>query len=131
MQKFLKGTGMSPETFEECGWSFEEAKRFNLVSATDFAQRWKGRLLKGLTHDYDQAWFLIGGCQDGTGINAGEQLRNDNFKPHPALKPLLDWFSRNGIDATTRQAAIRAGTIYNVWADSNQDIVAKQMEMFA
>lgn len=131
LQKFLRGTGVSPEIFEECGWSVEEAKRFNLVSSKDFAQRWKGRLRKGLTHDYDQAWFLIGACHDGTGINASEQLRNDNFKPHPALKPLLDWFSRNGIDANTRQAAIRAGTIYNAWADSNQDVVAKQMEMFA
>jgi putative DNA methylase len=131
LQKFLKGTGVSPEAFEEFGWSFEEAKRFNLVSSKDFAQRWKGRQRKSLTHDYDQAWFLIGACHDGTGINASEQLRNDNFKPHPALKPLLDWFSRNGIDANTRQAAIRAGTIYNAWADSNQDVVSKQMEMFA
>jgi hypothetical protein len=101
------------------------------VPSAEFASQWKGRQRKGLTHDYDQAWFLIGACHDGTGINAGEQLRNENFKPHPALKLLLDWFSRNGIDANTRQAAVRAGTIYNAWADSNPAIVSKQMEMFA
>lgn len=131
LQKFLKGTGVSPELFEEYGWSYEEAKRFKLVAATDFAVQWKGRQRKGLVRDFDQAWFLIGACNDGVGINVSEQLRNENFRPHPALKPLLEWFGRNAADATTRQAAIRASTIYNAWADSNPVIVSRQLEMFA
>lgn len=131
IQKFLRGTGVSPEAFETNGWTEEKSKHVNLVSSTEFANQWKGRQRKSLTSDYDQAWFLIGACHEGSGINAADQLRNENFKPHPALKPLLDWFSRNGKEAATRQAAIRAGTIYNAWADSNPEIVSKQMEMFA
>ncbi|WFU24983.1 DUF1156 domain-containing protein [Bradyrhizobium sp. CB1717] len=131
LQKFLRGTGVSPEVFADNNWTVEKSKRFSLVSPPEFALLWKGRQRKALTYDYDQAWFLIGACHDGSGINAAEQLRNDNFKPHPALKPLLEWFSRNGVDAATRQAAVRAGTIYNAWADTNQDVVAKQIEMFA
>lgn len=130
LQKFLRGTGVSPEAFEQRGWSIEQSKKFELVSSVDFALQWKGRQRKNLTSDYDQAWFLIGACHEGTGINAAEQLRNENFKPHPALKPLLDWFSRNGVDSATRQAAIRAATIYNAWADTHPDIVSKQIELF-
>ncbi len=130
MQKFLRGSGASPDAFEQRGWSIEKSKRFELVPSVDFALQWKGRQRKNLTSDYDQAWFLIGACHEGTGINAAEQLRNENFMPHPALKPLLDWFSRNGVDSATRQAAIRAATIYNAWADTHPDIVSKQMELF-
>jgi putative DNA methylase len=130
LQKFLRGTGVSPEAFEQRGWSISQSKKFELVPSIEFALQWKGRQRKNLTYDYDQAWFLIGACHEGTGINAAEQLRNENFKPHPALKPLLEWFSRNGIDGKTRQAAIRATTIYNAWADSHQDVVSKQIELF-
>jgi hypothetical protein len=130
LQKFLRGTGVSPEIFVHSGWTIEQSKRFELVPPIEFALQWKGRQRKNLTYDYDQAWFLIGACHEGTGINAAEQLRNENFKPHPALKPLLEWFSRNGIDAKIRQAAIRATTIYNAWADSHQDVVSKQIELF-
>jgi adenine-specific DNA methylase len=130
IQKFLRGTGVAPDEFDERGWSKEQAKWFHLVSAPDFAAQWKGRQRKNLTYDYDQAWFLIGACHEGSGINAADQLRNENFKPQPALKPLLEWFSRNGHDAKIRQAAVRAVTIYNAWADTNRDIVTKQLELF-
>jgi hypothetical protein len=130
IQKFLKGSGITPDEFGNRGWSVEESKRFHLVPAVEFAAQWRGRQRKNLTYDYDQAWLLIGACHEGSGINAAEQLRNENFKPHPALKGLLEWLGRNGYDARIRQSAIRAVTIYNAWADSNRDIVKAQLELF-
>ena len=53
--------------------------------------------------------------KNGSGINASDTLKNENFKPHVALKPLLEWLHRNGPDQTTRNAASRAVSIYNAW----------------
>ena len=61
---------------------------------------------------------LVGACVDGSGINASDTLKNENFKPHVALKPLLEWLQRNGPDQPNRNAASRAVTIYNSWAAS-------------
>ena len=66
----------------------------------------------------DQALVLIGACFDGSGINASDTLKNENFKPHVALKPLLEWLHRNGPDQVNRNAASRAVSIYNAWAAS-------------
>ena len=63
--------------------------------------------------------MLIGACFDGSGINASDTLKNENFKPHVALKPLLEWLSRNGPDQPTRNAASRAVSIYNAWQASH------------
>ena len=64
----------------------------------------------------DQALVLIGACFDSSGINAADTLKNDNFKPHVALKPLLEWLHKHGADQSTRNAASRAVSIYNAWA---------------
>jgi len=129
IQKFMRGTGVTPEEFENRGWSTERSKQVHLVGAPEFSVQWKRRQRKNLTYDYDQAWYLIGACHEGSGINVAEQLRNENFKPHPALKALLEWFSRNGVDAKTRQAAVRSVTIYSAWADTRKDEL-KQLELF-
>jgi hypothetical protein len=72
---------------------------------------------------------LIGSCFDGSGINASDTLKNENFKPHVALKPLLEWLQRNGPDQASRNAASRAVTIYNSWAAS-QAIKPQQGSLF-
>jgi hypothetical protein len=64
----------------------------------------------------DQALVLIGACFDGSGINASDTLKNENFKPHVALKPLLEWLHKNGPDQASRNAASRAVSIFNGWA---------------
>ena len=94
MQKFLRGSGMAPEEFEQRGWCREEQKVFHIVPALEFAQSWVGRRRRNMTSDYDQAMFLTGACFDGSGINAAETLKNENFRPRPALKALLEWHSR-------------------------------------
>lgn len=82
-----------------------------------------------LTADLDQALVLIGACFDGSGINATDTLKNDNFKPHAALKALLEWLSKRGATLQIRQAASRALSIYNTWAASHQQQV-QQLQLF-
>lgn len=129
LQKFLRGTVTTPDDFVQRGWCSEVKKVFTRTSPLDFAHDWSGRHRRRLTADLDQALVLIGACFDGSGINASDTLKNDNFKPHVALKPLLEWFHRNGPDRATRNAASRAVSIYNAWAAS-QAVKPVQASLF-
>jgi putative DNA methylase len=129
LQKFLKGSITTPDEFEQRGWCSEKNKVFTRVDPLDFAREWSGKHRRRLTSDLDQALVLIGACFDGSGINASDTLKNENFKPHVALKPLLEWLHRNGADQTTRNAASRAVSIYNAWA-ATQGVKPTQGSLF-
>ena len=129
LQKFLKGSITTPDEFVQRGWCSEKNKIFSVVDPLDFARDWQGKHKRKLTSDLDQALVLVGACIDGSGINASDTLKNDNFKPHAALRPLLDWMSRRAASSQSRHAAIRAITIYNNWAAQNQKQV-QQMTLF-
>jgi len=118
LQKFLRGTITTPDDFEQRGWCSEVKKVFTRTNPLDFARDWQGKHKRKLTSDLDQALVLIGACVDGSGINASDTLKNENFKPHVALKPLLEWLHRNGPDQTTRNAASRAVSIFTTWQAS-------------
>ena len=115
LQKFLKGSITTPDEFVQRGWCAEKNKVFNRTDPLDFAREWSGKHRRRLTSDLDQALVLIGACVDGSGINASDTLKNENFKPHIALRPLLEWFHRNSPDQAGRNAASRAVSIYNAW----------------
>lgn len=115
LQKFLKGSITTPDEFVQRGWCSEKNKVFTRTNPLDFAREWSGKHRRNLKSDLDQALVLIGACFDGSGINASDTLKNENFKPHVALKPLLEWLHRNGPDQTSRNAASRAVSIYNAW----------------
>jgi hypothetical protein len=66
---------------------------------------------------------------DGSGINAAETLTNENFRPHPALKALLEWHSQRGAKQDVRNAASRALSIYQTWESTHQDQI-KQLSFF-
>ena len=118
LQKFLRGTITTPDDFEQRGWCSEVKKVFTRTAPLDFARDWQGKHKRKLTSDLDQALVLIGACVDGSGINASDTLTNENFKPHIALKPLLEWLQKNGSDQTTRNAASRAVSIFSAWQAS-------------
>ncbi|MGY6273996.1 DUF1156 domain-containing protein [Methylomonas sp. MgM2] len=118
LQKFLRGTITTPDEFVQRGWCAEVKKVFTRTNPLDFARDWSGKHKRKLTSDLDQALVLIGACVDGSGINALDTLKNENFKPHVALKPLLEWLQKNGPDQTTRNAASRAVSIFNSWKAS-------------
>lgn len=129
LQKFLRGSITTPDDFVQRGWCSEEKKVFTRTAPLDFASEWQGRHKHKLTSDFDQALVLIGACFDGSGINASDTLKNENFKPHVALKPLLEWLHRNGPDQITRNAASRALTIFRTW-QANQAPKPQQASLF-
>lgn len=129
MQKFMRGSGMAPDEFEQRGWCHEEQKIFHLISPLAIAQSWHRKHRRSMTFDYDQAMFLIGSCYDGSGINASETLKNENFRPHPALKPLLEWHATRGAQQEVRNAATRAVAIYAAWERAHKDQV-RQLSFF-
>lgn len=129
MQKLLRGSGIAPDEFVNRGWCSEEKKVFHFADPLAFARDWQGKHRRRLTADLDQALVIIGACFDGSGINASDTLKNENFKPHPALKSLLEWLSKRGQTQSMRNAASRALTIYNNWAASNKDQV-RQLSLF-
>jgi putative DNA methylase len=118
-----------PYEFTNRGWASEQKKIFHLIDPLEFARDWQGRHKRRLTADLDQALVLIGACYDGSGINASDTLKNENFKPHAALKSLLDWLSKRGSSQPIRNAASRALSIYNGWAENNREAV-KQLSLF-
>ena len=129
MQKMLRGSGIAPDEFVNRGWAREERKVFYLNDPLDIARDWQGRHRRKLTADLDQAFVLMGACYDGSGINAADTLKNENFKPHAALKGLLEWMSKRGQTQAMRNAASRALSIYNNWAASHKDQV-RQLSFF-
>ncbi len=129
MQKYLRGTGISPGDFEERGWCYSKNKIYHLVPPVEIAQGWVGKYRRGMLSDYDQAAFLIGACFNNSGINATDTLNNANFKPHTALGALLDWFSRRGATTEIRDAAIRADSILRKWKSRNQQKI-QQKDIF-
>lgn len=129
MQKFLRGSGITPDEFEARGWCRERNKVFQLVDPLPFARDWQGRHKRRLTTDLDQALVLVGACYDESGINAADTLKNDNFKPHLALKPILEWLAKRGASQSLRNAATRAVTIYNGWSTKHKQQV-EQMSLF-
>jgi len=129
LQKFLKGSITTPDEFEQRGWCTDKSKVVTRVNPLDFARDWSGKHKRRLTADLDQALVLIGACFDGSGINASDTLKKDSFKPHVALKPLLEWLHRNGPDQASRSAASRAVSIYNGWA-ATQAVKPTQSKLF-
>ncbi|MGH7960493.1 MAG: DUF1156 domain-containing protein, partial [Candidatus Binatia bacterium] len=93
IQKYLRGTGIAPNEFEERGWCREERKIYHTISPLEIARSWQGRHRQNMVKDYDQAMFLIGACFDGSGINASDTLSNENFRTHKAILSLLEWHS--------------------------------------
>lgn len=129
LQKFLRGTITTPDDFEQRGWCSEVKKMFRRTNPLNFARDGSGKHKRKLTSDLDQALVLIGAWVVGSGINASDTLKNDNFKPHVALKPLLEWPHRNGPDQTTRNAASRAVSIFTTW-QASQKRKPKQGDLF-
>jgi hypothetical protein len=131
MQKFLRGTGSTPDEFEEREWCTEKAKVYHLTPPLEIARNWHNRHKRRLDSDYDQAMVLIGACHPGSGLDANDTLRNSNFRPHPALRPLLEWFERCGHSQIIRDAAKLAKLRFEAWQNAQPRKPANaQMSLF-
>lgn len=131
MQKFLRGTGSTPDEFETREWCNEKAKVYHLTAPLEIARNWHNRHKRRLDSDYDQAMVLIGACQPGSGLDANDTLRNPNFRPHPALRPLLEWFERRGHSQPMRDAAKLAKLRFEAWQNVQpKKSASAQMSLF-
>jgi adenine-specific DNA methylase len=132
LQKFLKGSITTPDEFSARGWCHESNKVYYHVKPLDFALDWQGRHKRRLTSDLDQALVLIGACFEGSGINAMDTLKNENFKAHVALSPLLEWFVKHGPDSDTKNAAVIAVSIFKMWSVklSKDSAKSRQLKLF-
>jgi putative DNA methylase len=130
MQKYLRGTGVSPSEFLERSWCSEEKKVFTITAPLEWAQQWKGKARKGMSRDFDQTFFLIGACYDESGIKLSDTLNSGSFVPHPAISDLLDWFGKHGSDSEMKAAARRAKQIYSTWLAKNTKQVSTQRRLF-
>lgn len=128
MQKYLRGTGIGPSDFVSRGWTEEKKKIFHWVSPLTFAQEHSAKF-HTLHRDLDQAMVLVGACFADSGINVKKLLSGD-FKPHPALGDLLNWWVANGGNEEMRNAATTARQLYNTWAANNQQTVQEQYALF-
>ena len=129
IQKFLRGTGVAPSEFETRGWCAEKKKVYHVTPVLDVAHSWIGRKRAKFTNDYEQAAFMVGACMEGSGINARDTLNNQNFKPHPALGALLEWFATRNKQQPVRNAARMAQVLYKDWVAKHRYDM-KQLELF-
>jgi putative DNA methylase len=130
MQKFLRGTGVSPAEFEERGWCGEKSKIFHFTPPLELAQKWKGVSRQGMGRDFDQAMFLIGACHENSGIRVQDTLNSEKFIPHPATGDVIDWFTRHGGDSQMKDAARLAKQLYTKWVAANQPKVKAAQRTF-
>lgn len=130
MQKFLRGTGVSPDNFADRGWCNEVSKVFHLTPPLEWANDWKGKPRKSMSRDFDQTYFLIGACYEDSGIKVSDTLNSGSFVPHPAIGDLLNWFVLHGADQEMKDAADRARSIYKSWEAKNTKTVESQKSLF-
>ena len=130
MQKYLRGTGVSPAEFAERGWCNESSKVFHLMPPLELAQNWKGLPRSGMARDFDQAMFLIGACYENSGIRVQDTLNSTSFIPHPATGDIVDWLTRHGGNSDIKNAAMLAKQLYNNWQAKNKPQVEVQRKMF-
>ncbi len=130
MQKFLRGTGVSPAEFEERGWCSERTKIFHFTTPLELAQKWKGVSRQGMGRDFDQAMFLIGACYENSGIRVQDTLSSEKFVPHPATGDVIDWFTRHSGDAQMKDAAKLAKQLYTKWVAANESKVKAAQRTF-
>lgn len=130
IQKYLRGTGVSPSEFVDRGWCTEEKKIFTLVDPLKWAQDWKGKSRRTMARDFDQAYFLVGASYEDSGIKVSDTLSSEGFVPHPALTELLTWFVKHSPTVEMRAAAKRAQQLYSAWQAKNTKVAVIQRTLF-
>lgn len=132
MQKYLRGTGVSPQEFVNRGWCIDNSKTkaFVAIPPLDWAQSRKGVRRAGIVQDFDQVMFMVGACCEDSGIKLSDTLDHPDFKPHPATDSLLDWLGRHGGTPTIKNAARIALQLYRSWVAKNQKKVQVERTLF-
>jgi putative DNA methylase len=133
LHKTLRGTGVTQVDFEARGWirviettvhAMPIADRFHFFTAP-------GRNRKILKTDLDQAHFLLGAAQPGSGIDVTGELNRQSFSVKKSVDALLDWYARNDLDDDIRRAARLVGDLIDHWrAQPTEHAQLKQLTLF-
>jgi len=128
IQKYLRGSGVSPSDFEARDWCFETKKVFYWTDPLAFAQE-RAINNKAYSRDMDQALILVGVCYPESGLST-DKILHDDFKPHPALGQLIDWLINNAPTSDMRQASTIARRNYSTWESKHQENLKEQYKLF-
>ena len=128
IQKYLRGSGVSPSDFEARDWCFEKKKVFYWADPLTFAKE-RDNSGKKYSRDMDQALILVGACYPESGLTT-DKILHDDFNPHPALGQLIDWLINNAPTSDMRQASTIARRNYSTWESKHQENLKEQYKLF-
>ncbi|MBC7342271.1 MAG: DUF1156 domain-containing protein [Clostridia bacterium] len=133
LHKMLRGTGVSQDDLEARGWIRSAGTTVHVVPV---AERFRyftapGRNRKVIKTDLDQAHFLIGAAQPGSGVNVIDELDRHTFQLKKAVDAILEWYAETDLDANIRQAARLALDLIRHWrARPTRNEGVRQMTLF-
>ncbi|KYH32454.1 SAM-dependent methyltransferase [Neomoorella mulderi] len=133
LHKMLRGTGVSQDDLEARGWIRSAG---TTVYGVPIAERFRyftapGRNRKVIKTDLDQAHFLIGAAQPGSGVNVMDELDRHTFQLKRAVDAILEWYAETDPDANIREAARLALDLVRHWrARPTRNEGVSQMTLF-
>jgi hypothetical protein len=133
LHKTLRGTGVSREDLEACGWIRVVGTTAHVVPIAERFQYFTtpGRNRKVLKTDLDQAHFLIGAAMPRSGIDVTDELNRGSFKVKKSVDALLDWYAQTDPDDGVRRAARLALDLLGHWrARPAKGPEVRQMTLF-
>lgn len=134
LSKTLRGTQVEPNDLQARGWARIVGTKVHAVPLdermTYFTQR--GRTRKAaLKTDLDQAHFLIGAAQSGSGLNIDRELDNWAGSLKRSTDAILKWYADTAGEADTKDAAGRAIRLVEAWRSKPRKVEAEQMTLFS
>ena len=107
MQKYLRGTGVSPQEFIDRGWCSEKSEGLPRLSRRwSWRRAWKGIRRDAMGRDFDQVMFMVGACFEDSGIKRDRtpSTTRTSSRTRPP-RSVLDWLTRHGGTPTIKTAA--------------------------
>lgn len=117
--KLLRGTGINADIFKKYRWCSSKGRAYQFADPVLYAQSWAHKKRSSMVRDFDQAWFLVGACMEGSQINVTATLKHHAFMAHRSLGDLLEWLSNDRPSKAHREAARKAAQLYRDWAKKN------------
>jgi hypothetical protein len=132
LHKTLRGTGIAQGDLEAKGWIRVVGRAVHVVPIHErfafFTER--GRNLKVIKTDLDQAHFLIGTAYPNSGLQIDVELNNPNFRIKKSVDEILKWYAEMDKSSANRMAARTAAQLVEHWRTRNDRPQAVQRSLF-
>lgn len=117
LHKILRGTGIAQGDLEAKGWIRAVGTTIHVVPIAERFQYFTapGRNRKVLRTDLDQAHFLIGAAQPGSGVDVTDELNRWTFRIKNSVDAILGWYAGVEKDEEIRKAARLALDLVGHW----------------